>query len=588
MKDAAQMPANTPSVSPNKKGLSNQGDNQKKWVYLLLALGLVALISLIYLMVNANKVSSYVSAVNQLEVSSSHLARHVNEAVFTTEDEKRTVAQKQLTAEMTEYQSALDQVQNQSFDDSNLYKTIDQRWQQTKPEVQSIIDHDFVKDSENDSEGLFVDPELQQNADKVGTFVAETQSQLQPIDRHLLSRSNIILPALLFLLSLLGSLYAIYRLYHANSQTQRLLIEKETLRQRDEMDAQFQRARSAQEENEKNQAAILRLLDELEYVAEGDLTVNATVTEDITGAIADSVNFAIEQLRQLVQAINDTAASVTQSSQQTQLTATELATASEQQAQKIASVSAAIADMVNSIKQVSTSATQSASVADRSVAIAHNGAQVVQRSIDGMSTIREQIQETSKRIKRLGESSQEIGDIVGLINDIADQTNVLALNAAIQASMAGEAGRGFAVVADEVQRLAERSANATKQIEGLVKTIQADTNEAVMSMESTTTEVVQGAKLATDAGEALKEVQTVSSSLADLIQQISNEAQLQASSAGQISQNMEVIQQITSTTTAATRTTADSVGQLNEMAASLQKSVSGFKLEQGGASLKDL
>lgn len=588
MKDAAQMPANTPSVSPNKKGLSNQGDNQKKWVYLLLALGLVALISLIYLMVNANKVSSYVSAVNQLEVSSSHLARHVNEAVFTTEDEKRTVAQKQLTAEMTEYQSALDQVQNQSFDDSNLYKTIDQRWQQIKPEVQSIIDHDFAKDSENDSEGLFVDPELQQSADKVGTFVAETQSQLQPIDRHLLSRSNIILPALLFLLSLLGSLYAIYRLYHANSQTQRLLIEKETLRQRDEMDAQFQRARSAQDENEKNQAAILRLLDELEYVAEGDLTVNATVTEDITGAIADSVNFAIEQLRQLVQAINDTAASVTQSSQQTQLTATELAAASEQQAQKIASVSAAIADMVNSIKQVSTSATQSASVADRSVAIAHNGAQVVQRSIDGMSTIREQIQETSKRIKRLGESSQEIGDIVGLINDIADQTNVLALNAAIQASMAGEAGRGFAVVADEVQRLAERSANATKQIEGLVKTIQADTNEAVMSMESTTTEVVQGAKLATDAGEALKEVQTVSSSLADLIQQISNEAQLQASSAGQISQNMEVIQQITSTTTAATRTTADSVGQLNEMAASLQKSVSGFKLEQGGASLKDL
>ncbi|SJM36426.1 Methyl-accepting chemotaxis protein CtpL [Psychrobacter pasteurii] len=588
MKDAAQMPANTPSVSPNKKGLSNQGDNQKKWVYLLLALGLVALISLIYLMVNANKVSSYVSAVNQLEVSSSHLARHVNEAVFTTEDEKRTVAQKQLTAEMTEYQSALDQVQNQSFDDSNLYKTIDQRWQQIKPEVQSIIDHDFAKDSENDSEGLFVDPELQQSADKVGTFVAETQSQLQPIDRHLLSRSNIILPALLFLLSLLGSLYAIYRLYHANSQTQRLLIEKETLRQRDEMDAQFQRARSAQDENEKNQAAILRLLDELEYVAEGDLTVNATVTEDITGAIADSVNFAIEQLRHLVQAINDTAASVTQSSQQTQLTATELAAASEQQAQKIASVSAAIADMVNSIKQVSTSATQSASVADRSVAIAHNGAQVVQRSIDGMSTIREQIQETSKRIKRLGESSQEIGDIVGLINDIADQTNVLALNAAIQASMAGEAGRGFAVVADEVQRLAERSANATKQIEGLVKTIQADTNEAVMSMESTTTEVVQGAKLATDAGEALKEVQTVSSSLADLIQQISNEAQLQASSAGQISQNMEVIQQITSTTTAATRTTADSVGQLNEMAASLQKSVSGFKLEQGGASLKDL
>ncbi|PNK60995.1 methyl-accepting chemotaxis protein [Psychrobacter sp. FDAARGOS_221] len=397
---------------------------------------------------------------------------------------------------------------------------------------------------------------------------------------YLLSSNQIVWPAALFIISLLGATYMLYRLYKAGSTTQRLLIEKETLRQRDEMDAQAQRARVVEEENQQNQQAILRLLDELEHLADGDLTVNATVSEDITGAIADSVNYAIDQLRQLVQAINNTAANVAESSSQTQLTATELAESSEQQSQKIVEVSAAINKMVDSIEQVSTSATESASVAQRSVAIAHNGAQVVQRSIDGMSTIREQIQETSKRIKRLGESSQEIGDIVGLINDIADQTNVLALNAAIQASMAGEAGRGFAVVADEVQRLAERSANATKQIESLVKTIQADTNEAVRSMESTTSEVVQGAKLAADAGEALTEVQSVSNNLADLIQRISNEAQIQATSAGHISHTMDDIQQVTSKTTSGTLATARSVGQLNEMAAALQESVSGFKLDQ--------
>ena len=234
--------------------------------------------------------------------------------------------------------------------------------------------------------------------------------------------------------------------------------------------------------------------------------------------------------------------------------------------------------MVVSIDQVSANASESATVAQRSVAIAYNGAEVVQRSIEGMNVIRDQIQETSKRIKRLGESSQEIGDIVSLINDIADQTNILALNAAIQASMAGEAGRGFAVVADEVQRLAERSANATKQIETLVKTIQADTNEAVMSMESTTSEVVRGARLAKDAGEALEEVQTVSNVLADLIQNISNAAQQQADSAGHISNTMNIIQDITSQTSSGTMATARSVGQLSEMAIALQESVSGFKL----------
>src|SRR5690606_38250148 len=236
--------------------------------------------------------------------------------------------------------------------------------------------------------------------------------------------------------------------------------------------------------------------------------------------------------------------------------------------------------MAVSIDQVSANAAESAAVAERSVAIANKGNEVVHNTITGMDSIREQIQDTAKRIKRLGESSQEIGDIVSLINDIADQTNILALNAAIQASMAGDAGRGFAVVADEVQRLAERSAAATKQIEALVKTIQNDTNEAVISMEQTTSEVVRGARLAQDAGVALEEIENVSSNLAELIQNISNAARQQASSAGHISNTMNVIQEITTQTSAGTSATAQSIGNLAEMALDLRESVAGFKLPE--------
>ena len=332
--------------------------------------------------------------------------------------------------------------------------------------------------------------------------------------------------------------------------------------------------------SEQNQMAILRLLDELADLADGDLTTQATVTEDFTGAIADSINFAIDQMRALVTAINETAVQVASAAQETQSTAMHLADAAEHQAQEIAGASAAINEMAVSIDQVSSNASESTSVAERSVTIANKGAEVVQATINGMDNIREQIQETSKRIKRLGESSQEIGDIISLINDIADQTNILSLNAAIQASMAGDAGRGFAVVADEVQRLAERSAAATKQIEALVKTIQNDTNEAVISMEHTTAEVVRGARLAQDAGVALEEIETVSKNLADLIQNISNAARQQASSAGHISNTMNVIQEITSQTSAGTTATAKSIGNLAEMATKLRESVAGFKLPE--------
>ncbi len=341
---------------------------------------------------------------------------------------------------------------------------------------------------------------------------------------------------------------------------------------------QRKRLSSTQELNQRNQEAILRLLDEMGSLAEGDLTVKATVTEDITGAIADSINFAVEALRSLVSTINETAVQVAAAAQETQATAMHLAEAAEHQAQQITSASAQIHDIASSIDQVSRNSAESADVAQRSVQIAAKGADVVRQTIQGMDNIRDQIQETSKRIKRLGESSQEIGSIVELINDIAEQTNILALNAAIQAASAGEAGRGFAVVADEVQRLAERASNATKRIEALVQTIQSDTNEAVSSMEQTTAEVVAGARLAEDAGLALGEIETVSNDLSNLIQNISTAARQQSVAATNITTTMSVIQEITSQTSLGAHQTAESIGNLAQLAADLRRSVADFKL----------
>ena len=340
------------------------------------------------------------------------------------------------------------------------------------------------------------------------------------------------------------------------------------------------RREAAESVNKRNQAAILRLLDEMGNLADGDLTQYATVTEDITGAISDSVNFTIDALRDVVETINTTSEQVASGAGQAKSTAIKLAEASEHQAAEITTASTAINEMAVSISEVSQNAKESAGVAQRSVEFANKGGKAVRRTIEGMDSIREQIQETSKRIKRLGESSQEIGDIVELINDIAEQTNILALNAAIQAAMAGEAGRGFAVVADEVQRLAERSSNATKQIEALVKTIQTDTNEAVISMEQSTAGVVNGARLAEDAGESLEEIVKVSEHLAELIENISSTAGQQSKAAGEISNTMNVIQEFTTQTNAGTNETAASIGNLTELANDLQRSVAGFKLPE--------
>jgi len=338
------------------------------------------------------------------------------------------------------------------------------------------------------------------------------------------------------------------------------------------------RAFESENENKRNQEAILRLLNEMGNLADGDLTVQASVTEDVTGAIADSINFTIEELRTLVRGINSATDQVTRATQETQSISNRLFEASQRQNREIQQASASVLQMAQSISEVAQNATQSAKVAQQALGAAEKGGQAVQNQISGMNEIRTQIQDTSKRIKRLGESSLEIGEIVELISDITEQTNVLALNAAIQAASAGEAGRGFTVVAEEVQRLAERSGEATKQIEAIVKTIQADTQDAVAAMEKSTVGVVEGTKLSDAAGQALTEIQRVSRELAELISRISAQTQMQSTSVTDVTRGMQGILKITEETTEGTKQTNVSIGQLTKLAAELRSSVAGFKV----------
>ena len=330
--------------------------------------------------------------------------------------------------------------------------------------------------------------------------------------------------------------------------------------------------------NDANQAAILRLMNELQNVAEGDLTQEATVTEDITGAIADSVNYTVEELRSLVGNVQNTATRVAQTTTLVENTSTELLATSAEQLREIRETGQSVLDMAQRINQVSSQAQESALVARQSLQAAELGLGAVQNAIGGMNSIRDQIQETSKRIKRLGESSQEIGEITELISDITEQTNVLALNAAIQAASAGEAGRGFSVVAEEVQRLAERSADATRQIAALVKAIQTDTQDAVAAMERSTQGVVEGAKLSDNAGSALSEIDSVSRRLAMLIEQISDSASREAESANEVATNIQHIFAVTEETGEGTRSTAQQVRELSRMAEELRQSVARFKI----------
>ena len=390
------------------------------------------------------------------------------------------------------------------------------------------------------------------------TFIAAVQVENKKL---LAAQTNFIKLVLLGLL-FLGLVLVVFMYFYGKKQTAQSIALTGQLAQ----------------EGQDNQAAVLQLLDEMGDLADGDLTVKAQVRDSITGAIADSINYTIENLRDLVAEINRATEQVTSATAVAQGTSAQLLIAAETQSDQIMQTTDAVTDMTRSILQVSNNAALASEVANRSLQAANQGSQAVQNTISGMNDIRTQIQETSKRIKRLGESSQEISEIVELISDITEQTNILALNAAIQAASAGEAGRGFTVVAEEVQRLAERSSEATKQISAIVKTIQTDTHGAVAAMEKSTEGVVEGARVADAAGQALTEIESVTNNLARLIQSISAATSAQSTSATTVSNNMQLIQEITTQTSDGTKLTADSVGQLTALAEELRSSVAGFKL----------
>ncbi|MDR3221013.1 MAG: methyl-accepting chemotaxis protein [Candidatus Accumulibacter sp.] len=386
---------------------------------------------------------------------------------------------------------------------------------------------------------------------------------------------------IVLVLAVLAVMFSVY----ANDVRRQFALQAEQAeRQAEQAERQAEQAeqaeklrRESEKVNRQNQDAILRLMNELGDLADGDLTVTATVSEDITGAIADSINYTIEELRVLVGRINNAASRVTAATEIAQRTSTELLSAAQRQSQEIQNAGHSVLEVASSMARVSNDAEQSAQVARQSLTVADKGAQAVQDSIKGMDEIRAQIQESAKRIKRLGESSQEIGEIVELISDITEQTNVLALNAAIQAASAGDAGRGFTVVAEEVQRLAERSGEATKQIAAIVKTIQSDTQGAISAMEESTRGVVQEAKLSDAAGQALAEIGAVSQNLAELIERISGSTRRQAEAARGVAGKMQSILKVTEQTTEGTQRTASAVGELAGLATELKGSVAGFK-----------
>jgi methyl-accepting chemotaxis protein len=339
----------------------------------------------------------------------------------------------------------------------------------------------------------------------------------------------------------------------------------------------------SRKERDRMQAAVMKLLAEVSGVAEGDLTVEAEVTDDVTGAVADSFNLMIGQLRQIIGQVQAASRQISTAVAELRDVTENLASGSDDQAAQAVEASVAIEEMAASIHYVSENASSSAQVAEQARVNAEHGTRAVTRTIEGMKAVRDQVQETAKRIKRLGESSQEIGEIVELIGDIGDRTSILALNASIQAAMAGEAGRGFAIVADEVERLADRATEATKRAGMLVKATQGETAEVMTAMEDTTREVINRSNIANEAGVALAEIQGVSNRLAELLQAISDAAQQQARGSEQVAKSMNEMSAVTRSTASGTKQTAAAINSLGLLVDNLNAIVTRFKLPPAGS-----
>lgn len=512
-----------------------------------------------------------VAAVGQLWMLTQRIAKSSNE--FLTPDGVSTEAVFLLGKDLKSFQEIANGL---------LYGTTELRLPPTRdPSTREQLDAMIAQFEEtrglaetilNNLQGLVAAREAQ------GVIIADSENlrrDLEELQLKLSSQAGIGgLSFILLMGSALFSLVCAGGLSYVQLQDSR---KRQVMAEQQRVEAERQE-KEAKRVNDANQAAILRLMNELQTVAEGDLTQQATVTEDITGAIADSVNYTVEELRSLVANVQNTASLVARTTSDVDETSSKLLSASNQQLHEIRETGRSVVDMAERIGDVSMQAQESASVARQSLQAAESGLTAVQDAIGGMNSIRDQIQDTSKRIKRLGESSQEIGEITDLISDITEQTNVLALNAAIQAASAGEAGRGFSVVAEEVQRLAERSADATRQISALVKAIQTDTQDAIGAMERSTQGVVEGAKLSDNAGTALTEIDRVSRRVAELIEQISDSASREATLASDVASNIQHIFAVTEQTGAGTKATADQVRELSRMAEELRQSVSRFKI----------
>ena len=328
---------------------------------------------------------------------------------------------------------------------------------------------------------------------------------------------------------------------------------------------------------EPTQRNITEIVGMVGQVARGDLSQRGRVTNDALGNIVDSLNNMLDNFTKVIERMRKAATDLSASATGILGAAEEMSVGATQQDQEITNTSSAVEELTVSMKQVSNNAEASAEAARRALDAAEQGNRAVHDTLEGMRRIRASVQATAKKIKSLGDRSLEISEIVNVINDITEQTNLLALNAAIEAARAGEAGRGFAVVADEVRKLAEHSRSATKDIAALIKTIQAETNEAVVVMEEGTKEVEVGAELSDQAGKALEAISSVVRQSAELVQEISLASKQQVRGTEGVANAMQIISGITRQTSTGARHTASSVGTIVSLTEQLNEALAQFR-----------